>query len=275
MTKTSPAVEDIVHAVESRTGELLFLLLAFDGVLVDYADDPDSVQLPADRRELLRTFAARSDVALGIVSGRRVTDLVPRTGLHGIAFHIGLHGFEAEGPGFALDRAAALESYTARMQPLASTIEASVSVVGGVRVEDKGPAIALHTRQAGSVDAVWARLRLLNSAAECLNRDEFRVLRGNHVLELVPNVWHPKIRAITAIHEFLERQHHRGVFTLYVGEDVADDEAFGAIEHRGLGAVVGKRATRARYRLATPLHVALLVDLLLQSPDRHAQCGVV
>jgi trehalose-phosphatase len=267
MTKTSPAVEDIVQAVESRIGEPLFLLLAFDGVLVDYADDPDSVRLPAERRELLRTFAARSDVALGIVSGRRVTDLLPRTGLQGIAFHIGLHGLEAEGPGFTLDRAA-LENYTARMQPLASTIEASVSAVGGVRVEDKGPALALHTRQAGSVDAVWARLRLLNSAAEVLNRDEFRVLRGNHVLELLPNVCHPKIRAITAIREFLERRHRRGVFTLYVGEDVADDEAFGAIEDRGLGAVVGKRATKARYRLEAPLQVARLVDLLLRSPDR-------
>jgi trehalose-phosphatase len=134
--------------------------------------------------------------------------------------------------------------------------------VAGVRVEHKGPAIAVHTRRAGSGDAVWARLRLLNAAFDLVNDEDFRVVRGNEVLEIVPNVGRTKAAAIAAIRDFLERRHGSGVFTVYVGDDVVDDDAFDAIQDGAIGAVVGRRPSKARYRLEGPQTVVRLIERL-------------
>jgi trehalose-phosphatase len=137
-----------------------------------------------------------------------------------------------------------------------------MSSVAGIRVEDKEAALAVHTREAGPVDTIWARLHLLNAAADLVNRHELRVVRGNHVFELVPNVRHPKARAITAIRHFLQEREERRVFIVYVGEDVVDDDAFAAVEDHEVAAVVGRRGRQARYHLTSTAVVWRLIESL-------------
>lgn len=86
-------------------------------------------------------------------------------------------------------------------------------------------------------------------AADLVNSHKLRVVRGNHVFELVPNVECPKAHAIAAIRQFLEDRDRRRVLTVYVGEDVVDDDAFEAIEGHDVAAVVGRRTRQARYHL--------------------------
>jgi trehalose-phosphatase len=227
------------------------------------------VTLPARVRDLLQSLAARPGVALGITSGRRIADLEKQLGL-GSVFYVGLHGLEVAGPGFACRDDVALRRYADRLQDVATALARSVGSVAGVRVEHKGPAIAVHTRRAGSGDAVWARLRLLNAAFDLVNDEVFRVVRGNEVLEIVPNVGRSaKLKfcatdgaRLQACAVSLERRHGRGVFTVYVGDDVVDDDAFDAIQDGAIGAVVGKRPSKARYRLEGPQTVVRLIEML-------------
>jgi trehalose-phosphatase len=137
-----------------------------------------------------------------------------------------------------------------------------MSSVPGVRVEDKGGVVAVHTRQAGSVDAVWARLRVLNVAADLFFTDELRILRGNHVLELMPNVPASRPRAITAIHRFIEQRQQKPVFIVYVGEDVPDDDTFEVFGRQGITIAVGCRAARARYHFKSTTDVRQLIERL-------------
>jgi alpha,alpha-trehalase len=255
-------VDEIVEAVEPHADDLLLLLLGFDGVLVPYGGDPDAVRLPATTRGLLESFARRPNVALGIVSGRRAKDVKARAGLGDNVFYIGLHGLEVEGPDFTSAEREVFDGYRDRLREIATALESSVASVAGIRVEEKEAVIAVHTREAGSVDAVWARLHLLNAAADLVNRHEVRVVRGNHVLELVPNVRCPKAHAITTIRHLLEERERRRVFTVYVGEDVVDDDAFDALEGHEVGAVVGRRARQARYHLPSSSVVCRLVESL-------------
>lgn len=85
--------------------------------------------------------------------------------------------------------------------------------------------LALHTRGAASTDAVWCRLHMLNQAAHLVSSGRFRVVRGSHVFELVPNAGPARAAAITAVRRFLEERHRRRVFIVYVGEGVVDDDA--------------------------------------------------
>jgi len=257
-------IAPLVETVKRHANDLLLVLAAFDGVLAEYRDDPATVRLSAERRELLSRLVCQPGVALGIVSGRRVQDLRQRVGLGDDVFYVGLHGLEAVGPGFTRIERHLIDEYRDALRDLASALEPAISETEGARVEDKGAAIALHTRQAEAGDAVWARFHMLNNAATLLNTRVVRTLRGNHVLELVPNTGHTKAEAITAIRDYLWRRDGRPVFTVYVGEDVIDDDAFEAVAGYGIAAAVGRRGGQARYALSS---IAAVEQLLAEISD--------
>jgi trehalose-phosphatase len=265
-------VEEIRAIVDLHCEQHLLLLLGFDGVLVDYQADPHRVRLPADRCEALATCAEQPGVTLGLVSGRRVRDLRQSARLGERAFYIGLHGLEIEGPGFAFSEWPMLDLYRQRVREIATTLQPSMSTVPGVQVENKDAAIAVHTREAGSGDAVWARMHFLSVAASVLRPQELQVIRGNQVIELVPNVPHPRASAIAGICRHLEKREGVGIFPVYVGEDVPDDDAFGAIGGYGVTAAVGARAPKAQFHLDSPADVWQLVERLTER-RRHRSRG--
>ena len=269
----SERIVPLVQAVQDHLNDAILVVLAFDGVLVEYEEDPAVVHLSPARRELLRRLVDHPGVTLAIVSGRYLHDLQQLVRLGGEdVFYIGLHGLEAVGPGFTRIELETVKQYREQVHQITAAAEPLISQIYGARLEDKGVVLALHTRQANSSDAVWARLHLLSRAGERTDAQAFRVLRGNHVLELLPNIGPTKAAAITAVRDFLEQRERRRVFAVYVGEDVADDDTYDAIEGHGVAAVVGQRATRVRHHLESIEVVdQLLARLvaLLDSEEAH------
>jgi trehalose-phosphatase len=229
-----------MSAVRQRPQDHVCVLLAFDGVLADYQEDPDAVRLAESRRELLRRLAHAPAVAAGIISGRRVADLEWRIGLGDELFYIGMHGLEAAGPaGFTYCPGVNPDDYCADLRQLAFALEQSIGEVKGARLENKDGVLALHTRGAASSDAVWCRLHLLNQAAHLVSTGRFRIVRGSHVFALVPNAGPTRAAAIAAVRRFLEARHRRRVFIVYVGEHVMDDDAHAALSVDAVAAFVG------------------------------------
>lgn len=115
------------------------LAFDFDGTLAPICEDPAEVELSRGAAELLREAARSRGVAVAIVSGRDVDDIVRRVDV-GEAYVIGSHGLEILGPGGVLVRDS-------------SPLEASVNedfreaaVNAGLRIERKKHGIALHWR---------------------------------------------------------------------------------------------------------------------------------
>jgi len=273
MDHISLEFEPLVRAVQQHVDDSLFVLVGFDGVLAEYRQDPGTVRLSPERRELLRRVICHPRVALGVVSGRRVDDLRQRAGLGDDVFYIGLHGLEVVGPGFTRIEHQTFDQYREQLREITTAAEPLISEIGGAHLENKEAALALHTRQASSSDAVWARFHLLSRAGEVAGLQVFRVLRGNHVLELLPNIGPARAAAIAALRDFLERRAGRRVFVVYVGEDVVEDDAYEAIAGHSVAAAVGQRAAQVDHHLASIETVDhLLVQLAaLRDPGEEEQ----
>jgi alpha,alpha-trehalase len=267
-------IEPLVRAVENHKDDLIFVLLGFDGVLVEYDDNPDAVRLSAAQRTLLRHLLDAPGIALGVMSGRRLRDLRRRIGLGDDVFYFGLHGLEAAGPRFRRIERQAFAEHRNVLRDISAAAQPLISQIDGAHLEDKEAVLALHTRHANSGDAIWARLHLLGQASTMAHRPNFRMLRGHHVLELVPNIGATKAAAISAARDFLERRDGRRVFIVYLGEDVAEDDAHEAITGHGVAATVGPRiAARAAHHVGSVALVDQLLRRVAEACDPGASSG--
>jgi trehalose-phosphatase len=256
----------IVARAANHVGHTLLFIASFDGVLAEYQSDPDRAQVTRVRLQLLRRLQQIPGVIVAVISGRPLADLRSRIPLGPEAFYIGLHGFEIAGPQFAWMCSEGVGDYQDRMRDVAIRLQEMIAGVPGVRLEWKGPIVAIHTREASPEDVVWSRYQLLSAAAELVNADVVRGLRGRDVLELLPNVDCPRAGAVRAVRRCVEERHGRPVFTVYIGEDVADDDALDAAAEDGVAAVVGRR-TGSSCHFDSPDAVDALIGELITARE--------
>lgn len=142
---------------------MLLFVASFDGVLAEYQSDPNQVHVTPARLALLRRLQQLPGVVVAVISGRPMDDLRSRMMLGNEAFYIGLHGLEIAGPQLAWTRGDAMHPYSDCMLEVAIRLQEVISHVPGVRLERKGPIVALHTREAAPEDVVWSRFQLLSA----------------------------------------------------------------------------------------------------------------
>lgn len=206
-------------------------LLDYDGTLAPLVDDPaEAVPHPEVPALLAALSAAHPTV---IVTGRHLRDVtgflpglaLPGVGLHGAQTGTLGHAFHDDLPAAARDALAAMRR--------------TVPGGDGIRVEDKGPAFAVHYRHAPDRDAARARLAAWAAAVP----EVLEATSGKCVVEL-----RPRDRSKgTAVAEIARR--HPGRTPLYLGDDVTDEDAFAALPDDAVTVKVGGGPTRARYRL--------------------------
>jgi trehalose 6-phosphate phosphatase len=222
------------------------LFLDVDGSLLDFAPQPDAVEVPAGMQEHLAALAARLDGALALVSGRALATLdvlfeqlqhLPAAGLHGLEWrsaHGGLHP--------APDAPEALDHIEAEALRIAAAYP-------GAAVERKGPSIALHWRAAPQAQDPFRAF----AAAALRVLPDYRPQFGDRVLELRPE----GMDKGAAVRAFLAQAPFTGRVPVFVGDDLTDEHGFSVVNTLGgLSVLVGNRAySEARYRLPGPAAV--------------------
>jgi trehalose-phosphatase len=126
----------------------------------------------------------------------------------------------------------------------------------GVRVEDKGMSVCVHTRGASSQGARLARTKLRQAVRPF--RSRLRVLRGRDAWDVLPRVAGGKGEAVRTA----QRHVRAPGLPIYVGDDVTDEPAFAALGRGITVHVGGRRRTRARYWLADPDEVRGFIERL-------------
>jgi len=251
--------------VDRRADRHLLLLFDFDGTLCAFGPDPDGIHLSDSVKAHLGSLARRADTTVGIISGRRLPDLHKRARIAPGMYLAGFHGLEIETPGETFmhpDAAAAAPL----MQEIAEAVRGHLPSLPGVFVEDKVFSIALHYREAQAQVGLVARERFLAAARDGLATGRLRLQPGACVLELLPDAAWNKGRALEWIRERVERL-FGPTFSVYVGDDVTDEDAFRAVGQHGVTVAASDRASGADFSVDGPAGVERLLRLLDRGPE--------
>jgi trehalose 6-phosphate phosphatase len=198
-----PSIEALA-AEPARAG----VFLDFDGTLAPIATRPQDVVPAPGATEVLMALAGRFGV-VAVITGRPTADIAERVGVPGIRY-VGLYG---------------LESGPARFdpEPLREPLRALAEGVPGAWVEPKGLSLAVHYRLADDPGA--AREVLAATLPSLVAGTGFELIEGKKVFEVVPAGESRKGGALRRL--VAETGAEAG---LYAGDDLADLEAFTALD---------------------------------------------
>jgi trehalose 6-phosphate phosphatase len=222
------------------------LLIAsdYDGVLARLRDDPSAAVPEPGVAEVLARLASAEGVTVALVSGRGVADLQTTSGLAGPFRWVGSHGAEFDGP--------LTGELAARRDQLAPLLEPVVARTAGARLEVKPASVAVHVRQVADRDRAEALLDEARSLAD----SSLTMKPGKDVLEL----------AVTDADKGSALRRLGGELgvaaTLYLGDDVTDEDGFRALGADDVTVKIGDGPTDARYRVPDPAGAVALLERL-------------
>lgn len=228
------------------------LFLDFDGTLVDLADRPDTLCVPADVGIRLSQLSVRLDGRIALVSGRSIAQLEALVGpaASEIAL-VGSHGAEVRLAGSAVAPANRPPALTAAQH----LFEQAFADDSDVLIEVKTLGVAVHYRRAPAVESVANDL-----AARFGSANGLEVQKGKMMVELRVG-GQDKGSGIAALMEVAPFSGRRPVF---LGDDVTDEAGFERCAALGgAGILVGPpRRTAAQYRLEDVAGVHAWLDAL-------------
>ncbi len=240
----------------------ILLLLDFDGTLSEIVENPDAAELRPGNAQTLDKLSRKPRLTVGIVSGRSLQDVADRIALSNLIY-AGNHGMEIKGPGIRYlhpEVAAAVPG----LQEIRSRVSTALAGIPGVQVEDKTLTLTVHYRRAPARYHEEVESIVRSVAHPETSTDQYRITYAKAAIEVRPAVdWH-KGRAL----EFIRSRLAARAYTIYIGDDRTDEDAFEAAQAAGgCGIFVGPAdaPSCARYRLESPAAVsAVLADLSLR-----------
>ena len=246
----------------ARSGERLAVFLDYDGTLTPIVSHPEDAWLSESMRQTLRSLAGRVPVA--ILSGRDLDDVRGRVHVDGIVY-AGSHGFDIAGAG-GLHRELGAP-YLSVLDAAEAELREALDEISGAQLERKHFSVAAHYRNVNENDV--SRVALAVEAVAATHR-ELRRIDGKKVYELLPDIDWNKGKAVLWLLETLQLE--RGnAFPIFVGDDRTDEDAFCALEKRGIGILVSEQpqVTAASYWLKNPDEVeCFLRELIARFEDR-------
>ena len=213
------------------------LFLDIDGTLAPLAPRPEDVGPLARRTELLRTLSQVMNGRLAVVTGRTIAD-ADRILDGACAVVAGVHGLAIRCQGGVLRSADASPGLTRALE----RAKAFAGARPGMILEDKGPGLTLHYRQAPQfAEETQAFGRALASETG------LRGQPGDMVFEVREAAGDKGL----AVRTLMELEPFRGFRPIFVGDDVTDEDGIRAAQALGgHGVLVGDRAgSGADYRL--------------------------
>ena len=276
MTRHTLAMAGIAELAR-RPGRLL-VVADFDGTLAVGSLDPGAAVIVPLAQRALRRLARVADarpehLAITILTGRTVADVAARVRVGGITY-LGDHGLQS-GTYPRGARAAGIvtivqDGHATSVEPaasLATRVPELLGRPGWLFVEQKGPSVAFHVRQAP--DPATARAQV-QAAIEAVERDlpphELVHYRGRLVVDLRPRTAGGKREALELMLTEL-----RPATVVAFGDDVSDADAFVALRAARSAGRTGGLAVAVTGPHGMPDEVRSAADVHLGSPWEAAQ----
>lgn len=252
------SVEDLPSAFDDELSRRLAerrpaVFLDYDGVLTPIVARPEDAVWSDTMRQTVRELAGRCSVC--IVTGRDRAVVQQLMGVEDLVV-AGSHGFDIWSPSEGQITHDALDDFTDLIAEVTDLLRSRVDGLDGVSVEPKRASVAVHYRRA--TDDVRGRVSEIVDAIVAEHGDRISVIPGKMVYELRPAVDWNKGRAVVHLIEVLGLGDD-DVLPMYLGDDITDEDAFRALDGRGVGILVGSptdpemagRRTDAHYGLSS------------------------
>ena len=264
MTYHPNAIMEREKFAEMARGKLLTVFLDYDGTLTPIVPEPDEAFMSDAAREAVRECARTFPTA--IISGRsrhKVSQFIKLTEL----YYAGSHGLDIVGPASTADGTPVEDTIAHQpaqwardvMDRVAKDLATQCADIPGVNVEHNMFCVSCHYRAVSEEDRprVEKVVDALCEAEECLIKHD-----GKMVWEVRPRVAWDKGKALSYLRDaIMPNLKERGfapedVFTIYIGDDVTDEDAFMEIneelgDHLGVGLLVSSapKVSAAKFSL--------------------------
>jgi alpha,alpha-trehalase len=171
-----------------------------------------------------------------IVSGRGREDVSDLVGLDNL-YYAGSHGFDIAGPAGTEVRHEIGAEFRPILEQVARSFAEQMADIEGALIEDKKFSIAVHYRLVADENVPRMERAVDRAVAE---HPQLKKAQGKKVFEVRPQLEWDKGKAVLWLLEALGLDSD-DVVPLYVGDDVTDEDAFAALQDRGLGVLVAER----------------------------------
>ncbi|RAY11423.1 trehalose-phosphatase [Actinomadura craniellae] len=250
----TPAGAEGLAAIRKSPGEAV-LAFDFDGTLSPIVEDPAAARAHPDAAAALARLSPLVGT-LAIITGRPAAHPVGNGGLGAVdgLVVLGQYGLERWEAG----RLTVPEPPpgVAEVRAKLPRVLAAAGAPAGVHIEDKGHALAVHTRRTAEPEVALERLRsLLGALAE---RHGLTVEPGRFVLELRP----PGMDKGVALRGLLDPAAPPSA-VLFGGDDLGDLAAFAAVEELRAEGVPGVKLCSGSAEVTA---VAERADLIVDGP---------
>jgi trehalose 6-phosphate phosphatase len=222
--------DDLEKRLEGGTPAVF---LDYDGTLSPIVDRPEDAVISDSMQSTVRELAERCPVC--VVSGRDRKVVQDLMGLDNLIV-AGSHGFDIWSPDEGKIERDDDGDFDELLDGVKSRIGEEAESIEGASVEPKAASVAIHYRLV-SEDEQGRVKEIVDRILED-HPDDLKMTPGKMVYEIQPKIDWDKGKAVLYLLETLELDRD-DVVPIYVGDDVTDEDAFGAISGMGIGVFVG------------------------------------
>lgn len=236
---------DSIAARLSQAGHIL-LCADFDGTICSIKARPQDARLPGDIRLLLHKIAQKKRISCAIVTGRALKDIKQKVGLKDLIFAAN-HGLEITCGNKSFVHPAA-KKFIPVIAGISRRLARQVSAFPHAVLEKKGLTLSLHYRLVKGKRLVRLRGIFREIIGPYLAEGKIKFTSGKKVWEVRPPVDWDKGKAVLWLRQKIR---HKGTLSIYMGDDLTDEDGFRAVNKLGgISILVGrKRKSLARYHL--------------------------
>ncbi|MBB6610122.1 trehalose-phosphatase [Pontibacter sp. Tf4] len=231
------------------------IFLDYDGCLTPIMPRPEEAVLSDEMKATLQRLARVCPVA--IVSGRDRANVQQLVNLEELYF-AGSHGFDITGPNNLQTEPGGAKEALPALDTAEQELKQELQTIAGVLIERKRYAIAVHYRNVPGTQEDQVK----QVTETILHRHpQLKKGLGKKVIELKPNLdWHKGKAVLWLLHELgLDNPEY---IPIYIGDDITDEDAFAALQGKGIGILVGQHdeKTAATYQLNDVAEVQKLLE---------------
>jgi len=253
-------VFNVWQNIERRlcSAKRILLLLDFDGTLTPVVKRPREAELSPEMEGILKFLTKKKEFEVAIISGRSISDLKQKIKIRNIIY-VGNHGLEIERKGKKFIYPQASKSIPT-MKELKKIMKAKLGSIKGTIVEDKRVGLVVHYRMVKNSDVPELKRTVGQVFKPFLEKGKIKIGHGKKMLEAKPPIMWDKGKAASMLLDSFKREKP---LSFYLGDDKTDEDAFSALDGRGITIFVGKsRRSKAKFFLKNVGEVEIFLKRL-------------